>query len=200
MNRKALPYIILTGQVILTVAAVILPNPGHTAKMYVILVGLSFYIAGLMMTINSDFNQNRSLNIGNRFLNISRLIRHEFQNHLQVLFSMIQLKKYQDALKYIEDVVNSDKTINHICYSLTDPIVICCLLEIIYSFRQKDINVTVEVLGESPRLPQLSNFKMEMGKYILQFDKIPGKKDIKIVLRNSKVEVLSNALGIKTTY
>lgn len=200
MKRKALPYIILTGQVILTVVAAILRNPGHTLKMYVILAGLSFYIVGLMITIDSDFNQNKSLNIGKRFLNISRLIRHEFQNHLQVLFSMIQLKKYQDALKYIEDVVNSDKTINHICYSLTDPLLICCLLEIIYSFRQKDINITVEVLDKSPGLPQLSNFKRELQKYILQFDKILGKKDIKIVLKNSKVEVLSNALGIRTTY
>jgi len=200
LKRKALPYIILTGQVILTVVAAILRNPGHTLKMYVILAGLSFYIVGLMITIDSDLNQNKSLNIGKRFLNISRLIRHEFQNHLQVLFSMIQLKKYQDALKYIEDVVNSDKTINHICYSLTDPLLICCLLEIIYSFRQKDINITVEVLDKSPGLPQLSNFKRELQKYILQFDKILGKKDIKIVLKNSKVEVLSNALGIRTTY
>jgi hypothetical protein len=34
-----------------------------------------------------------------------------------------------------------------------------------------------------------------MGKYISQFNKIQGKKDVKIILKNSQVEVLSNALG-----
>lgn len=199
MIKKALLLIILTAQVILTVAAVTVLNPGSDAKVLVMLLGFVLYIAGLV-TINSNFHQNNTLNIENRFLNIFRLIRHEFQNHLQVLFGMIQLKKYQNALKYIENVVISDETINHICSSLTDPLVICCLLEIVYNFRQNNINIIVEVLDESLSLPQLSNFKNEMEKYIFQFDKIRGNKDIKIVLKNSEVEVLSEALGKKAIY
>jgi|GEM_PF-1873574 hypothetical protein len=192
LKRKVLFFIFLTGQATLTVWAIILST--HIWKIHFILMGLFFYVASLIMSINFDLNHHATLNVVNRFINVSRSMRHEFRNHLQVLFSMIQLKKYQDALKYIQDVVNSDNTINHIFSNLSDPLLICCLLEIIYSFRQKDIDITVEVLG-APRLPQLWIVKRKMGKYISQFNKIQGKKDVKIILKNSQVEVLSNALG-----
>jgi len=193
LRIKLLPYIILTGQAILTIAAVTLLNNRSDVKIQVILAGVVLYIIGIV-TVNSNFNQNENLSLGHRFLYILRLTKHEFQNHLQILFSMIQLKKYQDALKYIEDVVNSDKTINHICSNLSDPLLICCLLEIIYSFREKDINITVEVLGD-PSWHQLSTIKRKIENYMLQFNKVPGNKDIKIILNDCKVEVLSNALG-----
>lgn len=200
LRIKLLPYIILTGQAILTIAAVTLLNNRSDVKIQVILAGVVLYIIGIV-TVNSNFNQNENLSLGHRFLYILRLTKHEFQNHLQILFSMIQLKKYQDALKYIEDVVNSSRTINHIYSSSTDPMVICGLLELIYTFRQKDINVKVEVLDEDLRWPLLPDFAREMEKYISQFDKIPGNnKDIKIILRNTKIEVLSDALDKKDTF
>jgi len=198
LKIKVLFYICLTGQAILTVGAVLMHDQYSPAESLILLVGLSFYLAGLML-VNSILDQNTLHCIGNKFLHIFRIMRHEFCNHLQVLFSMIQLKKYDDALKYIEDVVHSDKTINHICNNLNDPLLICCLLEIIYSFRQKDINITVEILGD-PCLHQLSTFKRKIDNYIMQFNKIPGNKDIKIVLNDCNVEVLSNALGLKATY
>lgn len=199
MKSKALPYIILTGQVFLTVAAVTLLNPGCNAKVHIILAGFSFYVAGLM-TLNFHLNQMESVCFGNRFIKVIRLMRHEFHNHLQVLFSMIQLKKHQEALKYIEDAVKCDKTINHIYSNLNDPFLICSLLEIVYKFRQKDININVEVLDKNPRLPLFPDFTREMGKYIIKFDKISGNKDIKIILGKTKVEVISKALGKKTAY
>ena len=170
-----------------------LHNLCHPVESLVLLAGLSFYLAGLVM-VKAEFEQQSVQGIGSKFLHIYRLMRHEFRNHLQVMFAMIQLKKYQDALKYIEDVVNSDKTINHICSNLSDPLLICCLLEIIYSFREKDINITVEVLGD-PSWHQLSTIKRKIENYMLQFNKVPGNKDIKIILNDCKVEVLSNALG-----
>ena len=91
LKSKALPYIILTGQVFLTIAAVTLLNPGCNAKVHIILAGFSFYVAGLM-TLNFHLNQMESVCFGNRFIKVIRLMRHEFHNHLQVLFSMIQLK------------------------------------------------------------------------------------------------------------
>jgi len=197
LKRKILIYSILTGQIILTAVAVMLSSTTHAVKLYIGLSGLILYIAGLII-INFNFDLQTRQDIGNMFLYIYRSIRHEFRNHLQVLFSMIQLKKYQDALKYIEDVMNGDKTINHIYTNLNDPLVVCCLLEIIYKFRQKNINITVEIL-EAPRLLQLWDFKRKMEKYILQFSKVPGKKDIKLVLKNSRVEVQSNALRLKVT-
>ena len=193
LKRKVLLYGLLTGQAILTAGAVMLHNLCHPVESLVLLAGLSFYLAGLVM-VKAEFEQQSVQGIGSKFLHIYRLMRHEFRNHLQVLFSMIQLKKYQDALKYIEDVVNSDKTINHICSNLSDPLLICCLLEIIYSFREKDINITVEVLGD-PSWHQLSTIKRKIENYMLQFNKVPGNKDIKIILNDCKVEVLSNALG-----
>ena len=199
LNRKGFPLIILTGQIFLTMAAVTLLNPDCNKKSQIILAGLFFYIAGLI-TVNFFTDQNESLSARGSIFKVFQLLRHDFQNHLQVLYSMIQLKKYEDALKYIDDVKNSDETVNYICNNLTDIPLICCLLEMLYHLRQKDINMTVEVIGKSPYSPQLSRLKREIEHFILQFDKIQGKKDIKVVLRNAKVEMLSEAIGEKVIY
>lgn len=197
LDRKGFPFIILTGQILLTIAAVTLLNPECNKRTQIILAGLFFYIAGL---ITVELTNGQNISMGKNFFKIFRLLRHDFQNRLQVLYSMIQLKKYEDALKYIDDVKNCDETVNHICNNLTDIPLICCLLEIFYRLRQKDINMTVEVFDKGLHLPYISHLKKEMENYILQFDKIQGKKDIKIILKASKVEILSEAIGEKVIY
>jgi hypothetical protein len=199
LKRKGFPLIILTGQIFLTMAAVALLNPDCNEKSQIILAGLFFYIAGLL-TINFFTYQDESLSVGKSFFKVFQLLRHDFQNRLQVLYSMIQLKKYEDALKYIGDVKNSDETVSYICNNLTDIPLICCLLEMLYRLRQKDIDMTVEVIDKNPYSLQLSRLKREMEHFILQFDKIQGKKGIKIILRNAKVEMLSEATGEKVIY
>lgn len=197
LNRKGIPFIILTGQILLTIAAVTLLNPECNKKIQIILAGLFFYTAGL---ITVKLTNGEKINTEKSFFNVFRLQRHDFQNRLQIIYSMIQLKKYGDTLKYIDDIKNCDKMVNHICNNLTDILLICCLLEIFYRSRQKDINMTVEVHDKSPHLSHISCLKKEIEDYILQFDKIKGKKDIKIVLKASRVEIFSEAIGEKVVY
>lgn len=195
MNRKGLPLIIITGQMLSTMAAVTLINSDSDIKAKLIFAGFFFYITGLA-AINFFPDNNESLS----FLKIFRLLRHDFQNHLQILYSMIQLKKYEDALKYIDDVKNNEKTINYICNNLTDITMIFFLIEMLYQLRKKGISMTVEVTDESLNLPQLSYLKKEIEHFILRIDKIQGNKDVKIVLRNSKIEMFSEAIGNKVIY
>ncbi len=194
LNRKGFQLIILTGQIFLTVVAVTLLDPDYNIKTQILWAGIFLYIAGLI-AMNIFPDQSESLSTERSFIRVFRLLRHDFQNNLQVLYSMIQLKKHIAALQYIDDVKNSDKTVNHICNNLTDIPLMCCLLEMFYRLRQKNIDMTVEVISKSPSLPQLSRLKKEMENYVLQFDKIQGKKDIKIILKNSEIEIFSETIG-----
>ena len=89
LNRKCIPFIILTGQILLTIAAVTLLNPECNKKIQIILAGLFFYTAGL---ITVKLTNGEKINTEKSFFNVFRLQRHDFQNRLQIIYSMIQLK------------------------------------------------------------------------------------------------------------
>ncbi|MDD4570521.1 MAG: Spo0B domain-containing protein [Tepidanaerobacteraceae bacterium] len=199
MKRKGFRLIIITGQILVTMAAVVLLNPDCNKKTHIILAGLFFYIAGLI-TIYSYPRPHYNMSVAEKLFNFFRLLRHDFQNHLQVLYSMIQLKKYENALKYINEVNNSDKVINYICNNLTDLSSICCLLEIAYSLKQKNVDLEIEICDEGGSLARANHLKNEMQKYILKFDESQSKKEIKIVFKDSNIELHSEALGKKVIH
>jgi hypothetical protein len=80
----------------------------------------------------------------NRLLKIFHRIKHEFSNGLQIIYSMIQLEKYDRALNCINDMKKESEHLNSIC-RLTDPGAVCFLLELILSLRELGIDVNVEI-------------------------------------------------------
>lgn len=80
----------------------------------------------------------------NKLLKIFHRIKHDFSNSLQIIYSMIQLKKYDMALNCINDIKKVSENLNSIC-RLTDPGAVCFLLEFILSLRELGIDVNVEV-------------------------------------------------------
>lgn len=119
-----------------------------------------------------------------------RLQRHDFQNHLQVISSMIQLGKYDMALNYICDVKYNNEVIYKIC-SLRDKTLISVLLEIVCCLKQKDIDLKVEIYDENLPKPNINRLQKEMKMHISKFGGFQGKKDITMVLKNSEFEIYS---------
>lgn len=194
LDKQGSLFIILTGQIFLIVLATAYLGPECDKKIHIILAGLLFYTIGIIII---EFIEGRNNDIEERVLNICRMLRHDFQNRLQVLHCMIQLKKYEGALEYIKDLKDCDRIVNHICYNLNDIRATCHLLEMFYYLRQKNINTAIEILDENPRLPNFSYLKREVENFVLQLDKIQGEKNIRITLKSACVEILSNTVDEK---
>ena len=171
LNKTSLRFIIISGQMAVTLMAVRLSNINFK-KWPIITAGLSFYLIGVVIIwqSSSDFCRERK-----NFIKILSLLRHDVMNHLQVIYSMIQLSKYNNVLNYINNVKESGKTISHICNDLTDFSWICCLLELFYVFRQKNIDLKVEVVNDN-FLPQMTILKQEMENISCKLIRFKVKK------------------------
>jgi len=199
LDNKGFPIIITISQMLSTIAAIALLNLEFDEKIQIILICLFFTVASFAM-INFFYGQRQNSSTAKSLFQVFRLTRHDFQNHLQVLYSMIQLKKYEDALKYIDSIKNRDKEVSYICNNLTDVSVISCLLEMLYTLKRKNIGMSIEVIDKEPYIPQLSKLTEELQRYILQLDKFQGKKDIKIILGKSKLEICSETIGERVVF
>lgn len=199
LDNKSFPFIITVSQMLSTMAAIALLNLEFDEKIQIILICLFFNVAGFAM-IDFFHGQRQISGAAKSLFQVFRLTRHDFQNHLQVLYSMIQLKKYEDALKYIDSIKNRDKEVSYICNNLTSIAMITFLLEMLYTMKQKNINMSVEVIDKEPYIPQLSKLKEELQRHILQLDKFQGEKDIKIILGKSKLEIFSKTTGERVIF
>lgn len=199
LDKKSFPFIITVSQMLSTMAAIALLNLEFDEKIQIILICLFFHVAGFAM-IDFFHGQRQISGAAKSLFRVFRLTRHDFQNHLQVLYSMIQLKKYEDALKYIDSIKNKDKEVSYICNNLTNVSMITCLLEMLYTMKQKNINMSVEVIDKEPYVPQLSKLKEELQRCSLQLDKFQGEKDIKVILGKSKLEIFSKTTGERVIF
>jgi hypothetical protein len=126
---------------------------------------------------------------------IFRQYRHDFQNHLQLIYGFIQLKKYDRVLEYIRDLKKADETVSRIC-ALTDPGIMCFLLELVSSLRQKGVDVSVEISEDfDANSVNIANVRKQISNYmVVGFDGNEGIKDVKILLNGSNVQICSSAM------
>jgi hypothetical protein len=99
------------------------------------------------------------------------------------------------VLDYIRDLKKADETLSRIC-ALTDPGMMCFLLELISSLRQKGVDVSVEISEDfDANSVNMANVRKQIDNYMVGFGENEGIKDIKIVLNGSNVQICSSAMG-----
>jgi hypothetical protein len=199
LYRKDYWILILTGQVLVTFAAVALLNPDCNKKIHIVVAGLFFYIAALL-SIYLIPSYDASTDKEKKIIHTFKLLKHDFQNHLQVLYSLIQLKKYNNAIDYINRINSTTKIINQIFNNITDCQAICYLLQLAHNLKQKSIGFDIIISGKSGNLIKYDYIQKELQKYLVQFDQVQGEKELKMVFNDSEIELDSNILEKKVIH
>lgn len=191
VNKKGFPFNFLTNQVFLTLTAVLLLILGSNKSAHVIFAGLSFYTAGLITPV--DIAKGSDTGTKKGLFGVCIHQRHDFLNRLQVLHTMIQLGKYEDALAYIDSVKKQDKTFNEICNNLCDNSLKCYLLETYFHLKQKNIKMTVKIFKANPNFFYRAYLKRKIGKHVAEYDKIQQRGDVKIVSNVLQIEMTGSS-------
>lgn len=123
-----------------------------------------------------------------KLLKAYRAQRHDFHNHLQIIYGMIQLKKYDRMINYINSIKKNDYVYDRICH-LDNPMLICSLLEVVNLFRQFEIDVMLDVEENVniKRVPTADLIKTA-NTFISKLNETVGPKKVRIVLNKNGVE------------
>lgn len=185
LNKRESVAAIMGAQTMTVIFLVTLNRPGPAEK---IALGISIllFIAGCAAVYNMHKNLER---IWVKLLKAYRMQKHDFHNHLQIIYSMIQLKKYDKVLDYINKTKKNDEVLNRIC-SMDDPWIICGLLEVFYLFRQFEIDVTLDV-ADKKNLRRVSDADLikKANSLISKLKEVESPRRVRIILGASGVEM-----------
>ncbi|SHM61769.1 Sensor_kinase_SpoOB-type, alpha-helical domain [Caldanaerovirga acetigignens] len=78
-----------------------------------------------------------------RLFFFSRLQRHDFNNHLQVIYAMLQLGKVDKVLDYIEKIKRKNEIFSAVC-SLENPRLIGEVLDLIILLKKKGYDIYIK--------------------------------------------------------
>jgi hypothetical protein len=117
-----------------------------------------------------------------------RAQRHDFHNHLQIIYGMIQLKKYDRAISYINNIKTIDSVYERICH-LENQALVCNLLEAVNLFRKFEIDVTIEAV-ENVNINRISSADLikKANAIISRLNESNGPKKVRIVLNKTRAE------------
>ncbi len=121
-------------------------------------------------------------------LKVFSLIRHDYQNQMQIIMTMIQLKKYDKALAYINKSKNSSESINSL-FEL-DYNLLCYLLEIYYYYKEKGFNINIELQENIVLTDKFVNKVKKLADDIMNCE--PELKDLKLILGKENIRIHSN--------
>lgn len=162
--------------------------------MTTVVIGLNAALLCVIYVVSNKVQMNRLQGEWSKLLKNFRLMRHDFQNNLQVIYSMVQLKKYDSVAKYIKDIKKFDETLGTIC-NLTNPKLINVLLDFVFKLKQKEIDVVFEIPDDINQEDLCKDYIIETAnQYILRLEKTQGVKDIKVVVSKSRIQFFSENL------
>jgi hypothetical protein len=88
-----------------------------------------------------------------------RLQRHDFNNHLQIIYAMLQLGKVDKVLDYIESIKRQNELFSAVC-SLENPRLIGEVLDLIILLKKKGYDIFIKVPGDfDPKKVNLQDVK-----------------------------------------
>ncbi|TYP57588.1 sensor kinase SpoOB-type protein [Thermosediminibacter litoriperuensis] len=131
-----------------------------------------------------------------------RLQRHDFNNHLQIIYTMIQLGKSEKALEYINTIKRENEVFSTIC-RLENPRIISEVSDIILSARQEGISIFLDIPDDfNPEKISQSTIKSlreQVRALMAELKSVPGERDLNISYTEpDKVKISSNALEGRT--
>lgn len=120
-----------------------------------------------------------------------RIKRHDVLNSLQILHTMAQMGKREEALKYIRSITASFDSIDRIC-RLTDIDTQSFLLELFFYYRRKHIDVVIDV-PEDFRLPRycMNPLWNRAEQYAKEIQQTEGVWEIKFTFDDTHVDISS---------
>ena len=150
-------------------------------------------VTGSIVLYNGYYDKNEDWNT---LLSAYRLSRHDFQNHLQVLYSMAQLGKREQAINYVCSIRTVNDSIGTIC-NLEDRQTLSFMLDLFFYFKQRHISAIIEAPGDIYIAPgNLKSLWRRIQEYALDLDSAQDPKEIKFVFEDDHVDILS-VLGQK---
>lgn len=88
-----------------------------------------------------------------------RLQRHDFNNHLQIIYAMLQLGKVDKVLEYIESIKRQNELFSAVC-SLENPRLIGEVLDLIILLKKRGYDIFIKVPGDfDPKKVNLQDVK-----------------------------------------
>ncbi|MDI3480469.1 MAG: hypothetical protein PWQ97_124 [Tepidanaerobacteraceae bacterium] len=123
-----------------------------------------------------------------KLLKAYRSLRHDFRNHLQVIYGMIQLKKYDLAINYINNIKKNDHVYDCICH-LENPWLISNLLEVVNLLRQFEVEVAIDTAEhvDIKKIPT-TDLVEKANKVISKLNETDGPKKVRILLNKTGAE------------
>lgn len=192
-RQKQLAFIIISTQLLLTLILLWLQrDSGVACKIATICyVFLCFIEIFMICHWYRDKNQKDC----KLLLSAYRLKRHDVYNSLQILHTMAQLGKKEQAIKYICSISDSEDSIDNVC-RLRHTETQSFLLELFFYFRQRHINVIIEA-PEEFSIPYrcIKLLWRRMEKYASNLQKTEGSRDIKLVFEPTQVEISTEIGG-----
>jgi len=176
------------AMVVILLATVNQPGP---AEKIVLGISILLFIAGCVIVYNMHKNPE---SIWSKLLKAYRMQKHDFHNHLQIIYSMIQLKKYDEVLNYINKIKKNDEVLSRIC-NMDDPWIICGLLEVVYLFRKFEIDVILDVADKKNlrRVSEADLVKMA-NSLIPKLKEVGSPKQVRIILGAYGVEMRPDSI------
>lgn len=111
-----------------------------------------------------------------KFENEFREQRHDFMNHIQVIYGYLQLNKKEDAIKYINKIVDENKNISSI-YALDNKELGIIMEQNLKKLFTKGVRVEVDIEIESfSKRKFSSNYNKKMNLVNNIFNKLENNK------------------------
>lgn len=175
-------------QTIMVILLVVLDGP----VAFCIGLGIIIFILGSTIIYKNWFKDIQDN--WNKLFRAYRFQRHDFNNHLQVIYTMVQMKKFDNLISYIKKIISNDETVSKIC-NIQDPRTICDLLELINTFRQKNIDVSLEINGNLySKGVRTSSLNDGVNDFIGRLSELKGRKEVKIILSGRNIQIYSESL------
>jgi|LSQX01.1.fsa_nt_gb sensor histidine kinase regulating citrate/malate metabolism len=129
------------------------PNLNNTSLIFFIIIFLSIFINSFFavknaLVLNNTNNQHKMLKSTLKYVeNLNKTLRaqrHDFMNHLQVVYSLIEMEEYVDASDYIEQIYNDIQKVNKVLKT-SIPAINALLQAKLLHCEQKEITVELSV-------------------------------------------------------
>ncbi|MCG0275544.1 MAG: Spo0B domain-containing protein [Thermosediminibacteraceae bacterium] len=113
-----------------------------------------------------------------------RLQRHDFNNHLQILYTMLQMGKVDKALEYINTVKRQNDLFSTVS-SLENPQMISELIDIIFLLKKEGFNIFIDIPEDfdpkEVKWKDIRFFKKKVRDIIKKFEGVTNEKNLQII-------------------
>lgn len=106
---------------------------------FMVIINCFFTVRDIQLLRNSDMHYNMVKNTLEELQNLNttlRAQRHDFMNHLQVVYGLMEMEDYKDASEYIEKVYNDIQKVNEVLRTSNPAVNALLQAKVLYSEKR----------------------------------------------------------------